>query len=144
MKLNPTFVNLKNKDMKTTYLQKSFWAALIFILMGCSSGADPSFIPGFNATWPVQGDADRQIDLQPNEANKNVPHGVFNGKEIINDTINNQLSGSFNGLDIEFTIQRANHEQVQYTGRMIPVSEIDHFIVRIELSSSEGSMILAR
>jgi len=128
----------------------NFYARMLLIffatiLVGCSSSPPGGgFIPGFNATWPVQGNANRQIDLQPNEANKNVPHGVFNGEEIINDTINNPLSGSFNGLDIEFTIQRPNHESVQYTGRMIPISEIDHFIVRIELNSSEGSMVLAR
>lgn len=131
---------MKNTNFYTRMLLIFFASFLV----GCSSNPGTSFIPGFNATWPVQGDADRQIDLQPDEANKNVPHGVFNGKEIINDTIENQLSGSFNGLDIEFTIQRSDHESVQYTGRMIPISEIDHFIIRIELSSSEAPMILAR
>ena len=148
MKMNPTIVKLKNKDMKTSYLHRlCLGAALVFVLIGCSSSppGGGSFIPGFNATWPVQGDNNRQIDLQPNEANKNVPHGVFNGEEIFdNDTIRNPLSGSFNGLNIEFTIQRPNHHSVQYTGTMTPISEVNHFITRIELHSSEGSMVLAR
>lgn len=137
--------------MKTTNFYKTLLLTLFFsILLGCSSdppGGGGGFIPGFNATWPVQGDNDRQIDLQPNEANKNVPHGVFNGEEIIEEddaTIGNPLSGSFNGLAIEFTIKRSDHEQVKYTGTMTPISEDNHFIVRIELNSSEGSMVLVR
>lgn len=132
--------------MKTTYLRSTLWAVFAFMLIGCSSGpAGGGFIPGFNATWGVEGNDDRQIDLQPDEANKNVPHGVFPGDEILieNDTtIKNPLSGSFNGLDIEFTIQRPNHSSVQYKGKMQPISELDHTIIRIELTSPEGNMVL--
>jgi len=127
------------------YYKTMLLAFFIFILGSCSSTpSGGGFIPGFNATWPVQGDNNRQIDLQPDEANKNVPHGVFSGKEIIDDTITNPLSGSFDGLNIEFTIQRPNHHSVQYTGSMITISEVNHFVIRIELHSSEDSMVLAR
>lgn len=117
--------------------------------MGCGSedvGGGVTFIPTFNATWPVEGDEDRQIDLQPDAANKGVEKGIFEGAEILqtdSGEVQNPLEGSFDGLDIEFTITRESNEKIKYTGVMIPVSESDHQIVRIELHSSEGNMALA-
>ncbi|WP_086476337.1 hypothetical protein [Arenibacter amylolyticus] len=123
-------------------------AILVFACVGCSSsdGGGTVFIPGFNATWPVEGtNGEYRMDLQPNAANRNVPSGVFNGEEQHdNDTIRdgNPLSGSFNGLDIEFTVTRKNNEKIQFKGKMIPVSETDHSITRINLNSPEGPISL--
>lgn len=133
--------------MKTIIAQKMMIIILTIGIVGCS--ADPSgttFIPGFNATWAVENDSERQIDLQPDEDNKNVHSGVFNGDEILlqsgGGTIEHPLSGSFEGLSIEFTIDREDEGTVQYTGEMIPVSETDHTIIRIELNSSKGALVL--
>jgi hypothetical protein len=74
-----------------------------------------------------------------------VESGVFEGEELhFSDPARDgtPLSGSFDGLDIQFTIFRQNNMNVKYTGKMIPVSETDHNIVRIELNSSEGPLIL--
>lgn len=122
-------------------------AVATYAIMSCTTdGGGTTFIPGFNATWAVENDSERQIDLQPDEYNKKVHSGVFNGDEILlqsgGGTIEHPLSGSFEGLSIEFTIDREDEGTVRYTGKMIPVSEMDHTIVRIELTSSEGDMAL--
>jgi hypothetical protein len=120
----------------------------LFALLILSCGAETLaliFIPAFAATWNVEGDQDYRIDLQPDNNNKNVPAGVFEGEEIhdSNDDLNgNPLSGSFSGLDIEFTIQRDNHVEIQYVGKMQTVSDTDHTVTRIVLHSSEGSLVL--
>ncbi|TMM58022.1 hypothetical protein FEE95_00935 [Maribacter algarum] len=133
---------MKTKNYKTLLI-----ICCTILIVGCSSdpGGGTTFIPGFNATWQVEGDSDYKIDLQPNDDNKNVHMGVFDGDEIHNSKseLNNPLSGSFKGLEIEFTINREDPgPDVQYKGTMTPVSETDHTIVRIELSSSEGDLVL--
>lgn len=119
---------------------------LCFNLAGCGAEALALiFIPAFSATWPDANDPDHQIDLQPNDANKNVESGVFEGQEIHfsdPDKDGNPLSGSFDGLDIQFTIERPNNVKIKYTGKMIPVSDTDHTIVKINLNSSEGPLVL--
>ncbi len=139
--------------MKTSHvLQIAFCALFAIAAIGCSSSDDGdggAFIPTFNATWPVEGtDGAYRMSLQPNEANKNIKSGVFTGEEQHdNDTIRdgNPLSGSFNGLDIEFTVIRDaadRHKDVKFQGTMTPTSKTDHNIVRIDLNSSEGSIAL--
>lgn len=138
--------------MKTSYVQQiALGAIAIFAMAGCSSdsGGGTTFIPAFNATWAVDGtNGVYRINLQPNEANQNVESGVFNGDEQHDNDDNldgNLLSGSFNGLDIVFTIVRdsTDHSKdVQYKGKMIPISETNHSIIRIDLSSSEGAIVL--
>ncbi|MGQ1786010.1 hypothetical protein [Saccharicrinis sp. GN24d3] len=133
--------------MKTIdVIKKSTLILLASVIMACGSETVIAtvFIPAFAATWPVVGDENYEIDLQPDEDNKGVASGVFNGAEFHQtdpDRNGNDLSGSFDGLDIEFTIVRPNGS-VRYTGKMIPVSDTDHTIVRIELTSSEGDLIL--
>ena len=125
----------------------SFVGMLCFCLAGCGAETALVFIPIFSATWPVQGDEDYFIDLQPDDDNKNVESGVFEGEEIhfsIPEKDGNFLSGSFKGHDIQFTIQRPNNVNVKYTGTMKTASESDSFVTRIELHSSEGSLILVR
>lgn len=134
--------------MKTSYVKRLFFGALtILCIAGCdSSGGDAAFIPTFNATWAVDGtNGAYRMDLQPNEANKNVEKGVFNGEEQHDndDTLDgNPLSGSFNGRNIEYTIQRPENKQIKFSGKMIPISDENTQIIRIELSSSEGSIVL--
>ncbi len=125
-------------------------ASLVIILSGC--GSDPAgvaFIPSFNATWAVEGtNGEYRMDLQPNEANQNIASGVFEGEEQNDndsDLDGNPLSGSFNGLDIEFTIVRDSEDpskNVKYTGKMEPISDTNHRIIRIPLNSSEGNLVL--
>ncbi len=134
--------------MKSFYSPKKLIVAVLaFLLVGCGAEVLPLlFIPAFSATWNVENDADYRIDLQPDADNKNVHSGVFEGEEqhdSDNDRDGNPLSGSFNGLNIEFTIQRDNNVNIKYSGIMTPVSEDDHRIVRIELNSpQEGNLAL--
>lgn len=146
-----TVINLNSKDMKTSYLCKIVLLAVFaFAWAGCSSDSGgTAFIPGFNATWAVEGtNGEYRIDLQPNEANKNVPSGVFEGEEQNdNDPAldGNPLSGSFNGLDIEFTIVRDpldTHKNVRYKGKMEPTSDTNNRIIKINLTSSKGNLVL--
>jgi len=136
--------------MKTScVLQTALGIFFTLILGACSSdsaGGGGGFIPTFNATWAVDGtDGAYRMDLQPNEANKNVESGVFNGEEQHdnNDDLDgNPLSGSFDGRSIEYTIQRPGNKKVQFKGTMIPVSDDNQTIIRIDLSSSEGNIVL--
>ncbi len=134
--------------MKTSNLTQILAVFFTLVMIGCSSdaGGGGAFIPTFNATWEVDGtDGSYRMDLQPNEANKNVESGVFNGEEQHDDDDdldNNPLSGSFNGLDIKYTIKRDNHVNIEYKGKMIPISDENHSIIRIDLSSSEGNIVL--
>lgn len=134
--------------MKTSKMLMSIATIFFFVIIGCSSGGGEggAFIPTFNATWAVEGtNGAYRMDLQPNEANKNVEMGVFPGEEQHDndpDRDGNPLTGSFNGRNIEYTIQRGNHNNVKYSGIMIPVNEESGQIIRIELSSSEGNIVL--
>ena len=84
--------------------------ASLIVACGAETLAAIIFIPAFAATWPVEGFEDYSIDLQPDGDNKNVESGVFEGAELNHPTDpnrkNNLLSGSFNGLNIEFTIEK--------------------------------------
>ncbi|MBT8184161.1 MAG: hypothetical protein KJN76_04930 [Eudoraea sp.] len=135
--------------MKTLYKVKKtvliLFAGLI-IACGAETVAGIIFLPLFAADWPVVGDGDYEIELRPTEANQGVESGTFPGEErhfSDPDRNENALTGSFHGLDIEFTIQRPGGS-VRYTGKMIPVSDTDHSIVRIELTSSEGDLVLGQ
>lgn len=136
--------------MKTSFVLQIAFVAVIVLTGGCSSdsGGGTTFISSFNATWPVEGDEDRQLDLQPDEDNLEKPMGVFEGEEILeteNGQVRHPLEGKFNGLNIEFTITRDNDTKVEYKGTMTPKSETNHFIIRIDLSSpQEGNIVLAR
>ena len=134
--------------MKTFYLfKRSFIALTLFVVIGCGAEtlAAIIFIPAFAATWPVVGNDEYRLDLQPDADNKGVESGVFAGVEEHDSdaTKRDSLFGSFNGLNIEFTIRRPAGG-VQYTGTMTPASDTDHTIVKIVLnSSSEGRLVLA-
>lgn len=134
--------------MRTIYKVKKTMM-ILFACFTVACGAEAIaliFIPAFAADWPVVGDEDYEIELRPVGENLNVASGVFPGEERhFSDPARNEnpLSGSFNGLNIEFTIQRPSGH-VQYTGRMIPVSDTDHSIIRIELTSSEGALVLGQ
>ena len=136
--------------MKTMYkLKKTVMILFAGFIIACGAEtlAAIIFIPAFSATWPVENNNDYRIDLQPNEANKNVHSGIFEGEELHDTNLDldgNFLSGSFKGLDIEFTIERNNGPDVQYIGKMIPISDTDHTITRIELTSSEGDLVLSQ
>jgi hypothetical protein len=134
--------------MKTlSLIKKSVIIALMSIIIACGAETVIAtvFIPAFAATWPVKGFDDYSIDLQPDEENKGVKSGIFEGKELNHPTDlnkqNNFLSGSFDQLNIEFTIERPNGN-IKYSRRMIPVSDEDHTIKQINLSSSEGDLVL--
>lgn len=135
--------------MKTMYKLKKTVIILFagfIIACGVETVAAIIFLPAFATTWPVENNEDYSVDSQPDEANKNVHSGIFEGEELhqTNPDLNgNFLSGSFIGLDIEFTIERNNVPDVQYIGKMVPISDTDHTIVRIVLNSSEGSLVLA-
>lgn len=132
--------------MKTLNLLKKSIAIVftgIIVACGAETLAAIVFIPAFAAEWPVVGDADHFIDLRPDDTKK-VESDSFTGTEFHfsdNDRDNNPISGNFNGLNIEFTIERPTGN-ITYTGKMTPVSNENHTIIRIEVNSSEGKLVL--
>ena len=132
---------------------------LVLTMLACitscsdSGGGGTIFIPDFTATWPVQGDDDYFIDLQyPGDLqNEDKPThsgliGDCNEEHGTDSERNgNPITGSFDGLEIKFTINRKNGDVIHYEGTMIPLSETDHTIIRIELNSEEeGTMVLVQ
>ncbi len=137
--------------MKIVHVMRiNLLAACVLILTDCGSDeAGIAFIPSFNATWAVDDtNGEYRMDLQPDEANQNVPSGVFEGEEQNDNDSNldgNPLSGTFNGLDIEFTIVRDSgdpSQNVKYTGTMEPISDTNNRIIKITLTSPEGNLVL--
>lgn len=127
---------------------------LLAVITSCG-GSDPPgtiFIPDFTATWPVDGEEGYFMNLQypddPKYDDGPVQSGAILGEEQHEDDDDprhfNILKGNFNGLDIEFTIERENGDKITYNGKMTPISETNHFIVKIELHSSEGNVVLSR
>ena len=117
--------------------------ASVIIACGAETLIAIVFIPAFAAEWSVVGDSDYFIDLRPDDSKK-VKSDDFTGTEFhFADSArdDNPIVGSFNGLNIEFTIKR-DAGDIKYTGKMTPVSDDDHNIIRIELNSSEGALVL--
>jgi len=133
--------------MKTYYtIKKSFVVVIACAIVGCGAETVAAivFIPAFAATWPVIGIDEYAINLQPDPDNRGVVSGVFVGNEFNrpdDPNADNPLTGSFNGLNIEFTIIREDGN-IHYTGIMTPTSLTDHTIKRIDLESSEGTLVL--
>ncbi len=125
-------------------IKKTVIFSLLLLMMSCGAESILLFIPAFSATWPAVGDQDYFIDLRNSDPTEMSHEGTITGFEdrlVNNQNEINDLTGSYDGLEIEFTIERSSGN-VQYTGEMIPVSDEDHNIIRIELQSSEGSLVL--
>lgn len=131
--------------------KKSLIILLIFLGVACGSEDDSSgtiYYALFDAEWPVKDDPDRKIDLRSN--NLNSESGTLTGKETIVkfDEVNsefireeNSITGSFKGLKIDITIAKAKGS-VKCSGTMVPVSETNHQIVKINLKSSSGEELI--
>ncbi len=129
-----------NKVKKTVII---LFASLI-VACGTETILLSIFIPAFAANWPVVGDTQYFFDLRPDDED-NVESGTFTGREEHGSgdfRDNNPITGSFDGLMIEFTIARQNGDVITYTGEMEPISDENHNIIRIELESSEGPLVL--
>ncbi|SDL61241.1 hypothetical protein [Kriegella aquimaris] len=142
--------------MKKSSLLKIITFTLLAGITSCGSSDSPGtiFIPDFTATWPVEGDEDYFMNLQYPSNDTKYDNGPLHSGEILGEEQhndgddprhNNILKGIFNGLDIEFTIERENGDKIEYKGKMTPISETNHFIVKISLNSpQEGAMVLSR
>lgn len=130
--------------MKTLNLvKKSIVIAFASIIVGCGAETVAAivFIPAFAATWPDANDNEHRVNIQSNDEGKKS--GIIFGDEqhdSDSDKTGN-LTGKFDGLNIEITIERPTGD-ITYTGKMIPKSDEDHQIIRIELSSSEDNLVL--
>ena len=125
--------------------------SVVFILtiLSCGSELVIPFIIGLSATWQDVNDPDHRIEIRPSMENRNAKSGIFTGRELhetddLRDS--NLISGTFEGENIAFTILRRKidpDEEVTYSGIMQTVEEGDSArVVRIELTSSEGPLIL--
>ncbi len=132
--------------MRTIYTAKRALIILFasfVVACGAETIAALIFLPAFAATWPDANDDEHFIDLRPEGVDGEMESGVINGFESHSSDPEKEgdLSGTFNGLDIEFTVERQSGN-VQFTGTMTPVSNTDHNITRIDLTSSDGILVL--
>ncbi|MEW4922910.1 hypothetical protein [Algibacter sp. 2305UL17-15] len=127
--------NVMKKSLVITF-------ASIILACGAETLAAIVFIPAFTATWPDANDIEHRVNIQSDDEGKES--GIIFGDEQHDSDSDKRgdLSGSFNGLNIEFTVERPTGD-IKFIGKMIPVSNEDHNITRIELNSSEGKLILS-
>lgn len=113
----------------------------LIVACGAETVAAIVFIPAFTATWPDANDSEHRLNIQSNDEGKES--GIIFGDEQHDSNADKRgdLSGKFNGLNIEITIERPTGN-ITYTGKMIPTSDEDHQIIRMEFSSSEDNLIL--
>ncbi|NJX14921.1 hypothetical protein [Tamlana crocina] len=134
--------------MKVFYLiKKSLIISLLSLILACGAETIAAivFIPAFTATWPVVGGNGYSFSIQSDEEGEES--GEIFGAEIDYpndiDGLENPFTGSFNGLDIEFTVTRDDDSKVKFSGKMVPKSNEDHQIIRYNLSSPEGNIVLS-
>jgi hypothetical protein len=117
--------------------------ASFIVACGAETVAALIFLPAFAATWPDVNDDEHFIDLRPVGEDGELESGAITGFESHDSDPNKEgdLTGKFNGLNIEFTVERPNGN-IKFTGKMTPISDTEHTITKIELTSSEGVLVL--
>lgn len=97
------------------------------------------YIGSFDNIWQVEGNDSYFFGIFRNGP-ANTTSGVLRGEEDHPDKGSTaMINGTFDGLKLEFTIPRNDGtETVTFEGTMVPKSETDHTIIRINLKSSDG------
>lgn len=100
----------------------------------------------FDNEWEVEGTDDYIIGLFRDEDSQDTSSGVLQGHEDHPvHGFNSMINGTFDGLDLEFTIPRnEGAENVVFSGTMTPTSETDHNIIRIDLTTSENENLVLK
>ena len=120
--------------------KRSLMIIFAFLLVACGAETVLAtiFIASFTALWKEDGHPEHTIFL--NNSNPDSESGKLLGNEDLNG-VGSELAGTFDGLSIEFTIKRSANtppiKDVTYSGKMVPVSETDHKIVKINLKSTD-------
>lgn len=128
--------------MKTFYLiKKAIIIGILSLIVACGAETVAAivFIPAFAGDWAVSGEENYFFNLQSEDEGKES--GSITGFEFDHPTEerkNNELEGTFNGLNINITIKRENGD-VHYTGKMTPESNEDHTITKIVLNNISGN-----
>ena len=143
--------------MKTSSLLVQKFIFPIFIGMlfyGCDPESSPGPDPGpgpletiffgiFDNEWEVEGVDNYFIGIFRDGA-EDTSSGELRGFEDHPDLgFSDMVNGTFDGLDIEFTIARDDGaNNVVFSGTMTPTSETDHNIIRIDLTTSENETLV--
>ncbi len=145
--------------MKTlTVIQRlAYLLCIALIFTSCESegtldpGTDPEeepsrtiFIGNFDNEWEVQGGNGHFIGIFRDEDSLDGSAGTLNGNEDHPvHGFSEMINGSFDGLDIQFTIARDDGaSNVVFTGTMTPTSETDHQIIRMDLTTSDNEELV--
>lgn len=131
-----------NKNTKTLLV---LFLSLIFAC-GAETVIALVFIPAFGAVWSVENDSDYKIGIFRDGSLEESSGKLSGQEEHLSNPLKdgNDIIGTFDGLNIEFTIERdiSGGGNVTYSGKMIPFQETDS-IVKIELNSvQEGDLVL--
>ncbi|RMA64314.1 hypothetical protein [Ulvibacter antarcticus] len=135
--------------MKTLAIvfKKSVFAIVIGLLFfACKSDSGTEdigtiFIGIFDNTWEVQGVDNYSFGIFRDGSIGTTSGILFGNEDHPNSGSIDMINGTFDGLNLAFTIPRTNGNVV-FTGVMTPTSETDHTIIRIDLSSSEGENLV--
>lgn len=127
-------------------IKKSTMVLLISLLSACTDTLiplDTIYIGSFDNTWNVVDIEGYEIGIF-RDGPTNTTSGDLRGFEDHPEKgFTDMVSGSFNGLDINFTIPGNNgNKDVTFTGKMTPKSETVHDIIRINLTTSEGENLV--
>jgi len=104
--------------MKTqNFLKIGFCLFLVLLSFSCGKGSGDvvdSLIPDLTATWTNTADAtDNYFFLN---ATPNVASSTFDGNEVINGTLTNTFTGSFQNSKINFTFNSGPKNTTKYSG----------------------------
>jgi hypothetical protein len=127
--------------MKKIILSGIVIAALSIVLFNCAEESNPvdsntPVVDPITNTWTSQADPNYTIFFQTYDST--VARGIFNGHEF-NPDINigeSDLCGFFDKFYVEFDVYR-NSGRLKFKGKFINSN-------RMELQSSEGSLVLTR
>jgi hypothetical protein len=126
-------------------MKKVFIAAIISLVFSivfytCTEENNPVFsndpvVDPITNTWTSEADNNYEIFFQTFDSL--VSRGIFSGREFHPEEGETELCGFFDGTYVEFDVRRPVGGRTKFKGTFINSN-------RLELESSEGSLILTR
>jgi hypothetical protein len=126
--------------MKKIILEVAMFITFSFLFYNCSEENNPvtgntPIVDPITNTWTSESNNDYQIFFQTFDSL--VTRGVFSGIEFHPEEGETELCGFFDGTYVEFDVRRPFGSRTKFKGNFINSN-------RIELESSEGTLIITR
>lgn len=126
--------------MKKRIIISFFMIGTLLLINNCTEDTNPvdpntPVVNPITNTWTVQSDSNYTISFITFDSS--ATRGVFWGTENHPSEGSHELCGFFDGVYLEFDVQRPFDGRTKFSGKFINSN-------RMEISSSEGSLVLTR